>query len=89
MTGRPPEFVAGNRVTPAADHGFLLNGEVRDRICPAPGRVWRQRQEAAREADDVVCTGRAEEREVPIVVLDDKDAHEEAGGQWRERKRAQ
>ena len=61
--------------------GFPLVEIVPDRmmtgVLAAPIRVWRQRQDAAQPADQIVRPARFEERAVPAIVLDDEDAHEQ------------
>lgn len=51
-----------------------------------PRRVGCQRQQAAREAEDIVCAASPEKRHVPAIVLDDEDTDQETGGQRCERE---
>ena len=52
-------------------------------MLPAPEGVRRQRHQAAQDADQVVRASRLEERAMPAIVLNDEDADEKAGGDYR------
>src|ERR1700734_4194917 len=58
-----------------------------DRVGAPPKIVGRDRQDAERSADPIVSVLAWEERSVPAIVLDQKQANEQPGGQRRERER--
>jgi hypothetical protein len=53
-------------------------------VLPSPMRIWRQRDNAADHAEQVVGTAGLEERPVPAIVLDHEDAYNKAGCQDRQ-----
>src|ERR1700733_1160521 len=58
-----------------------------DRVGAPPEIVGRDRQHAERTADPVVRVLVRKKRAVPAIVLDQKQANEQPGGERRERER--
>ena len=56
-------------------------------MLPPPESVGRQRHQAAKNADNVVGALRPEEGAMTAIMLNDEDAHEEPGGEHRQRQR--
>ena len=60
---------------------------VVSRVAAPPKIIWRERQETAGVAEDVVRAAIAQERMVPAVVLDDEDADQHPGRRQRQGER--
>src|ERR1700722_15636767 len=58
-----------------------------DRVGATPKIVGRDRQDAERSADPIVSVLVRKERSVAAIVLDQKQANEQPGGERRERER--